>query len=63
MYIRDLVFSALTNAKENEFFEPGMSLAGMSPFEIACDLVEHDADLGVFEPESLVQYVQEFLNS
>lgn len=61
--LRDQVHESLTSARANGHFVRGGYLWGMSPEEIADDLVQYDADLEGRNPEDLVEHVRNWLKT
>lgn len=59
--VRSIVFSDLDNAAENGYFGPGKQCHGMSPDELAYDLVCDASNCENFRPEQLTPYVREWL--
>lgn len=53
--LKELVFEALSNAKDN-----GYTFDGMSAEEIAEDMVQYDANLEAVDAEDLVPLIEEF---
>ena len=58
--LQALVHESLDNAMENGYFEPGMSLHGLSNEELAGDMLDYDATFGNLdvEIEDLVPHIQ-----
>lgn len=52
--LKELVFEALDNALSNGYTSEGDALA------VAVDLCTYDADLENYQPEQLVQFIQEW---
>lgn len=59
--LRGIVFDNLDSAAQNGYFEPDEHLHGMSPDEIAYDMVLHAVDCSEFVTPELTPYVRQWL--
>lgn len=58
---RSVVFSNLDDAKSSGQFDHDGYLYGMSPYDIACDMVTYADNCVTYRPQTLVPFVREWL--
>ena len=59
--LRDIIFGNLNSALEGGFFDRGEYLDGVSPEELAADMIAHAADVEHCTIEQILPFVKEWL--